>query len=130
MGQRLKIRGVSPDKVITSTAKRARNTCMLMMKEIGFPEDQVTLDKSLYDFGMNGGLAVIRKQAHSPSLMIFGHNPAFTSLANYLGNLDIDNIPTAGMVALEFDIEDWSKADRGLGRLLFFDYPKKEFKVN
>ena len=129
MGKRLKTRNIYPDRVVSSTAKRARNTCFKMMREIGFPEDDVILDEDLYDFGMSGILDVIHRQRDANSLMIYGHNPAFTSLANYLGNLDIDNIPTAGMVALEFDIKNWSGATQGTGELVFFDYPKKEFTI-
>jgi phosphohistidine phosphatase len=126
MGSRLKERGIKPDVVVSSTAKRARNTCAMIMREIGFPESSVELEEELYDFGMPAPLSVIRRQVSGNSLMIFGHNPAFTSLANYLANLDIDNVPTAGVVGIEFDITDWSQVERGLGRLLFFDFPKKK----
>jgi len=126
MGRRLKQKKVQPDRVVSSTAKRARNTCRLIVRELGFTESSVILEDDLYDFGMAGPLSVIQRQPTCNSLMIFGHNPAFTSLANFLAGLGIDNVPTAGVVAIQFDIDSWSEVDGGSGTLLFFDYPKKQ----
>ena len=43
--------------------------------------------------------------------MIFGHNPGLTEFVNSLmdGELDIDNVPTCGVVAFQFDTETWKK---------------------
>ena len=45
-------------------------------------------------------------------------------LANALGGLAIDNIPTSGVVALEFALDSWRDLAVGKGTLLFFDSPK------
>ena len=39
--------------------------------------------------------------------MVFGHNYAFTNLVNQLGNKYIENVPTSGMVKIDFEIEHW-----------------------
>ena len=51
---------------------------------------------------------------------MFGHNPGFTWAANQLANLDIDNIPTCGIVAMSFSVDSWSEVDFGKGKLIFF----------
>jgi phosphohistidine phosphatase len=58
--------------------------------------------------------------------MIFSHNPGLTDFVNSLmdGELDIDNVPTCGVVAFKFDVESWSDVQWGTGKILFFDYPK------
>jgi len=58
--------------------------------------------------------------------MLVGHNPESTGLANELGGLNIDNIPTCGIVALTFSRCTWAELTPGSGALLFFDYPKKQ----
>jgi phosphohistidine phosphatase len=55
--------------------------------------------------------------------MIFGHNHAFTSISNIFGNKFIDNLPTAGVVVINFDVNDWKKINKGQTELLI--YPKQ-----
>ncbi|MCI0495237.1 hypothetical protein L0Z72_09510 [candidate division KSB1 bacterium] len=58
-------------------------------------------------------------------MMLFGHNLDFTSLANYLSNQQVDNIPTCGVFCVDFDIKSWIDIKKGKGIFRFFDYPKK-----
>jgi phosphohistidine phosphatase len=57
--------------------------------------------------------------------MLFGHNPGFTYFANLLCDINIYNIPTAGIVAIDFQVDRWQDTEMGMGDLVFFDYPKK-----
>jgi phosphohistidine phosphatase SixA len=52
------------------------------------------------------------------------HNPGITAFANALFSQSIENIPTTGIVAGELDINSWRLAKWGVGKQLFFDYPK------
>ena len=56
--------------------------------------------------------------------MLIGHNPGLTDLANDLG-CDIDNIPTCGIVEMEFDTDSWAHVDDVDPACVDFDYPKK-----
>ena len=47
------------------------------------------------------------------TVMLFGHNHAYTHLANALGNEYIDNVPTSGLVHLTFNINKWSSIEKG-----------------
>ena len=56
---------------------------------------------------------------------IFGHNPGITYLANELDSkIYIDNVPTAGVVIGEIDIEHWE--DFSVAKTVLKDllYPK------
>jgi phosphohistidine phosphatase len=69
---------------------------------------------------------LIRRQKASMShILIFGHNPAFTSLANHLMDHYLDNIPTAGVVSLSYQIESWEEIGKVKPEKDFFDYPKR-----
>jgi len=44
---------------------------------------------------------------------LFGHNYAFTSLVNMLGDDYLENLSTAGMAILEFDHANWHDLRKG-----------------
>ncbi len=52
--------------------------------------------------------------------MIFGHNHAFTSICNIFGNNFIDNLPTSGLVVIDFDIDSWENIKKGVTRFSIF----------
>jgi len=60
------------------------------------------------------------------TVIIFGHNEAFTHIANSLGNMYIDNVPTSGLVQLKFDINDWSAVAKGITARTLFPKQLKE----
>ena len=103
-----------PDAIFSSPANRALSTCQIFMDTLGLDKNLLTVDKQLYDFGGNQVLRFINSMdAHLQKVMIFGHNHAFTTLTNSLGDADIDNLPSTGLVMIEFNVEHWQEAKRG-----------------
>ncbi len=126
MGKYLAKSGVQPDLIISSSAKRAFSTAKKIVKELRYDQKEIVKTRDLYLASIGTTLKIIRQVEDSiNSLMIFGHNPGWTDLTNYLSNAYIDNVPTCGVVAIEFDINHWVEVDKGKGKLLFFEYPKK-----
>ena len=58
-------------------------------------------------------------------VMIVGHNPGFTSFANKFTPNDITNVPTSGIVILDFDCSSWKDIAPEVLKDHFFDYPRK-----
>jgi phosphohistidine phosphatase len=60
---------------------------------------------------------------------VVGHNPLITEFANFLldrgRDTEIEQIPTCGIVAIEFSLSPWRQIREKEGQFLFFDYPKK-----
>ena len=126
MGQRLHKRGIIPDFMIASTARRAHDTCSYIAAAVGYLEKNIELDSRLYHASISQTLGVIQNVDEDvETLFIFGHNPGFTSFANALNQTDIYNIPTAGMVLSQLAVTSWKDVEFGKGRQLLFDYPKK-----
>ena len=50
--------------------------------------------------------------------MIFGHNHAFTSISNIFGSIFIDNLPTSGLVKINFDTNNWADIKQGQTELI------------
>lgn len=125
MGRRLLRRGIQPDLIMTSSAVRARMTAEHYALALGYPMASLQINPELYAISASGLVALLRTaEQQCATLMLVGHNPESTDLANALGNLVIDNIPTSGIVALEFAVVRWQDLQVGTGTLLFFDFPK------
>ncbi|MCU0646291.1 MAG: histidine phosphatase family protein [bacterium] len=127
MGKRLKKEhNVKSDLILSSPAKRAIGTARIIAKAIGYPKEKIEIKDSLYGSGVTAMLNVIQYLDDSLNeVMLFGHNPDHTSLANYLSNQQVDNIPTCGVFCVDFDIQSWQDVKKGEGIFKFFDYPKK-----
>jgi len=127
MGRRLVRHGVQPDLIMTSPAARALATALHYAGQLGMPSGQVIQNPAQYAASVPELISLIRKVDPGVStLMLVGHNPESTGLANELGGLNIDNIPTCGIAALAFPHCAWAELTVGSGVLLFFDYPKKQ----
>ena len=98
----------------TSFAKRARTTAEIFKKELNIPDEDFFVKRELYTFNQQDLLQVIKTCDNNiQKLIIFGHNPALTMLVNYLGDKPIDNLPTTGLVVIDFDTDDWNEISKG-----------------
>ena len=125
MGKRLKEKGLVPDLMLTSPARRALATCKRIAEVIGYVEDKIKTERDLYHAGSEQILNVMKtvKDKHN-IVVIFGHNPGLTDFVNALGKQTFDNVPTCGVAAYDLAIESWKDIEFGIGKLRFFDYPK------
>lgn len=127
MAKRLKESGIHPDLLLTSPAKRALTTCLMMAKVLMIPPENIKQEERLYHADEDQILAILKKvNDHCSSVMVFGHNPGLTEFVNQLMNESIFNIPTCGVAACELKIKSWSELDWGTGKMLFYDYSKKK----
>lgn len=102
------------DLVLCSDAKRTKTTAGFFIDNLNIDETIVAYNHSLYDFS-GGNLLEVVKACGSEinNLMIFGHNHAITAFVNTYGDRYIDNVPTCGVVVIEFDIDLWRDLRQG-----------------
>jgi phosphohistidine phosphatase len=125
MGELLKEKVVIPDVVISSPAKRASKTAQIITEQIGYSKKDIIYAEEIYEASSRELVDFIKKlEDKYNSVMIFGHNPGFTMLNNFLSKKYIDNIPTCGIVALEFN-SSWKEIEKNSAKMLFFDFPKR-----
>jgi phosphohistidine phosphatase len=127
MARRLKERGLHPDLMYASPAKRALSTAKKMAKVFEYDKTKIKTDRRLYH--ADSGMIVSVLQALKSKVdvvFLFGHNPGLTDFVNSLMNEKayIDNVPTCGVVGFSIAIEDWKDLKPKSGKMLFFDYPK------
>lgn len=129
MGKLLGEKDVQLDLLLSSPAKRALVTANKIAGEMGYPQDKIRTEPRLYGESFNMYLNVIKELDEScETVMIVAHNPTMTALINYLADYGLDNLPTCGVFAVEFQVASWKKMSHGVGRCLFYEYPKKYFK--
>jgi phosphohistidine phosphatase len=127
MGRRIAAAGIRPSLIVSSPAVRAWTTARIIADAIGYPREFLQRDKSLYLASVNTLLDVIVAQDNGfNSLMLVGHNPGFTDFANYLVPGLTNNIPTAGVVSVQLDTDDWSLYDKPGVELVLYDFPKND----
>jgi len=109
------------DALFSSPANRALHTCTIFIRQLSFPLEKFQLANELYDFSGDDVLRFLQNLNNNlNTVMIFGHNHAFTHIANSLGNSYIENVPTSGLVHLEFDVEDWASVENGITKQTIF----------
>lgn len=114
VSKKLKAQNIAIDAVFSSPANRALHTCMIFLRQLNFPFINFQVTNELYDFSGESVLKFVKKlDARFDTVMIFGHNAAFTNVANSLGNSYIDSVPTTGMVQLNFEVNDWASVTKG-----------------
>ena len=110
-----------PEKIFSSDANRALSTALYFKEALQVSSADFITNHVLYDFGGQNVMKVIKNLDNSlNSVMIVGHNHAFTSIANMLGDKYFDNVPTCGFLMIEFDTDSWDKVKAGVTKMVIF----------
>lgn len=116
-----------PDQIITSDAVRALTTAVFFKDEFHVEDDNFHTNHELYDFSGQQVMGFIKNLSNTYNIvMIVGHNHAFTSIANMLGNKHIENMPTCGFIKIVFDSDNWAKISTGKTEVTIFPRDLKE----
>jgi phosphohistidine phosphatase len=116
------------DHVFSSPANRALHTCMICLRTLNYPLKNCTIVPDLYDFSGEKVLDYLKNLENElDDVLIFGHNHAFTYLANSLGDKYIDNVPTSGFVHLQFEESSWADISQGSTIQTIFPKQLKEW---
>jgi len=125
MGQRMQVAGIRPSLIISSPAARAWTTARIVANELTYPLEFLQRERDLYHAGTETLFDVISRQDEGfNSIVVVGHNPGLTDLANKLIPGLTSNLPTAGYVSVLVDTETWELRGRKSADLIEFDYPK------
>ena len=124
MAKILKQKEVNPDLIISSPSKRTKDTLDFFIKEFEY-KDKIIFEKSIYEAPFENLLKVVKNiDDKNKTIFLFGHNPGLNDLVNFLLGRFEENIPTCGVLKLEFDIKNWEDIKEKSGILNFFIYPK------
>ena len=110
MGQLLREAGLVPDRIVSSTAERARTTAELAAAAAGF-SGPVQHSRRLYLATAADILEVLGQAGgDAAKLLVVGHNPGLEELLAALTG-GAEALPTAALVQVELDLRSWSKLE-------------------
>ena len=123
MGDWLRQHDTVPDQILSSSAKRTRETC----EHMGF-DVAAEFTHRLYHAGPDQMLDILQG-ATGDTVQVLGHNPGIAWLAEKLIKTKPDHLrfydfPTCATLVLEVDIDDWSQLKFGSGRAVDFMIPR------
>ena len=125
MGRRLHASEQVPDLLITSPAMRALKTARMAACEMGFPEQRIITEPSLYHASASGLFSILASlETRARHVMLVGHNPGLTDFAVHLSDVRIDNLPTASLFCCDLELSDLSEIAPGTGHFVYYDFPK------
>ncbi len=126
MASRLR-KAVQPDLLVSSPAVRALTTALIFARHLRYDAGAISIAPLLYGSGSDQYLSVIASLPDQHNIVLLaGHNPVITETANLLGGTTLDELPTTGIVGIEFDQPTWKEAAKAGGRMVFYDFPKNK----
>ncbi len=127
MGTALAALAMIPDRILTSTAVRARETTRLVAAAIGY-DGEIIEELGIYAAPVDTLLNVLRDGDDEETVLLVGHNPRLEELICLLiGGMDAEpmvRLPTAALACLALDIEQWSQLRPECGLLQWFLTPR------
>lgn len=132
MARWLAAHGLTPDRVLCSSARRTRETLELMREATPeLPEPEIL--PALYEAGPATLLGELRRLPDdSRRVLLLGHQPGLGELLRLLAGgvrrpddrRAFEKFPTAAVAVLEVDIATWSGLGPGTAELAVFRAPR------
>lgn len=117
MGAWLRKQGWLPDELLSSPARRARQTLGLLAAEFDGPAIAPRQDPRIYDATLSDLLAALA-DCRGQRVLLVGHNPGLEELAGHLlGSSAPREMPTCCLLRIALP-GDWSQLAAGCGQSL------------
>ena len=129
MARWLRQQKLVPDYVVSSPAKRAKQTVKSVCRELDLTEKNIHWDKRIYEAGVPALCQVLGDvPTTAQRLLLVGHNPGLEDLIIHLaGEIpateDNNLMPTATIAHLQMP-SDWTDLTAGCARLISLTRPR------
>lgn len=126
VSKELKKRGVFPDLIVSSPAKRALKTARIFAENLNYASHNIREEQDIYDGQTtNEFIETIHDLSEDfDTVFFFGHNPGFYYfVANLLKEFRGD-MPTTSTVGIEFKVKKWTDVEARTGNLVFHLMPR------
>jgi len=125
IGAYLRLRGISPDLLLSSCALRAQQTSDMLAEALEYSGVKHYM-RELYLTPPDRICEIIAAQdSDIEHLFVVGHSPQLHEVANSLMDEHLNRFPAMGIVAIDLDIDSWSELTDERGKMDFFIYPKQ-----
>ena len=129
MGARLKDMNVLPDLIISSPAKRAKQTARRIADALGYKKDNIQYVDKLYHCIPSVIEDVISEvDNEKQTIFIVAHNPGITDFVNGISDwFRTDNMSTCAAVGAQMEAAEWSEYGEAKKEVFLYEYPKKPY---
>ena len=118
-------RSIKPGLILASHAVRALETAKLLAGELDYPQHEIQIESNIYYQDADQLYNLILALPDSKDVvMLVGHNPAMTQLANEFLDEKIDYLPTTGAVSFTFAASSWSDIPMAPRQVDFCVFPR------
>lgn len=129
MGELMARNSLLPRMIISSPAKRAMETSMLVKESLGLNCD-LCYDERIYEAQPITLHTVVSEiQQELSSALLVGHNPGIERFIRYLTGR-LEPMPTAALAVVGLAIASWSDVTGDCGKLLALYRPKEEMAAD
>ena len=106
------------DLIVSSSALRAEQTAHLVAEGMNLEHPRILLDDSLYESSVRQLLGYINSIEDAyDNVLIVGHNPSISYIAEYLTKAEIGDMVPAGVTIIKFDLGSWKMVSENTGTL-------------
>lgn len=124
MGELIRERGFKVDSIVSSPAKRAEQTAVLV-KEAARINGEIAFNEKIYEASPHRLLKIVCELDNTTeTVMLVGHNPGFENLVKILTG-KTEPMPTAALAVIDLNIENWKETSAGCGTLRDLIRPKE-----
>jgi len=124
MAEVLKSLGIKPDAIISSSAVRAMTTAKNFAKVFDYADQNIIEKKDIYQAEIEDLFELVQNIDNKHSdVLVFGHNPGLTKLANKLTDDYSFELTPCGICGVEFEIDDWQDVINQVGKQILLDMP-------
>jgi phosphohistidine phosphatase len=125
----LKDKNIKPELIITSPAKRTKDTASIIVNNLNIDKSKLTENADLYFVDVEKYFETIFSTSNKiNNLMLIGHNPMITDFCNYFLEEKINNLPTSGLCIIDFSTDKWEEISKSKYKLQHLIFPKKLIK--
>jgi phosphohistidine phosphatase len=127
MAKRIEEKDIKIDALISSSAKRAKETAEIFLKELQIDKSNLQLLDFLYEASVKNFYHTVQGlNDEDKTVALFSHNPGITEFVNSLDCHPVYDMPTCAVFACKIELVHWRDFRDVKKEFLFFDYPKSD----
>jgi phosphohistidine phosphatase len=114
-----------PLQLVSSPALRALTTAQIFATTLKLNHADIKIEQRIYDATLGTLLDIVNTQDdRNRHVVLFGHNPGFTELAQLFAEVPFGEMPTCGVLTLSFDAAHWREVAPRSGSVVRYRFPK------
>lgn len=109
-----------PEIILVSNAKRCFETSEILQEVWHEQQPKIEVHSEIYENDSDSLMEMVKmQQTNNDSVMILGHNPSVTDLANEFSKDMHPGMVPACVLVYQFDVENWNEVALHQGKFVF-----------